>query len=493
MKSFDDIFNEAVNAGEIEFAQNAPAQKPIALSLSDIDARPLPEQKQDLTPQILTNGMSFESRSPDQVARDNKIIEKTGLPEQAFKVMTPERSQVVRTLGDTPENFVKEFPLSAKALSNPHTMALAKDDIQSLQTLETVLGSLEPKEGDDGYGSDLDDNAGIDYFEGLRDFGQGLDKRAGAVITGLTAAAPAVAEGFDGLILAGMDTLMGALNIQGPTAQAMRAKIEAWRKTNADIKNNLTKEAQDAFDSEIAKLAVSGVVSGGQNLLTLGTAAALSVAGAPITVGTMALGMMGLAAMGASYGEAKDEGLNTAMSLLHGVANGSLEVATEKLGLDSLIKMGKASGLREMLRLGKNYLLGEHAGEQINTFLGDLESWMLIDSNKGKTFEDYLNERGRRVFETAVITTVGGGVQIGGAVAVNTALRASQEIVAEETVDLQKKQSRPATFWHSLSRASEHDHRAYKQLKNCPAYSRIHAETCGGYDRRKSPLRLPSC
>lgn len=441
MKSFDDIFNEAVNAGEIEFAQNAPAQKPIALSLSDIDARPLPEQKQDLTPQILTNGMSFESRSPDQVARDNKIIEKTGLPEQAFKVMTPERSQVVRTLGDTPENFVKEFPLSAKALSNPHTMALAKDDIQSLQTLETVLGSLEPKEGDDGYGSDLDDNAGIDYFEGLRDFGQGLDKRAGAVITGLTAAAPAVAEGFDGLILAGMDTLMGALNIQGPTAQAMRAKIEAWRKTNADIKNNLTKEAQDAFDSEIAKLAVSGVVSGGQNLLTLGTAAALSVAGAPITVGTMALGMMGLAAMGASYGEAKDEGLNTAMSLLHGVANGSLEVATEKLGLDSFIKMGKASGLREMLRLGKNYLLGEHAGEQINTFLGDLESWMLIDSNKGKTFEDYLNERGRRVFETAVITTVGGGVQIGGAVAVNTALRASQEIVAEETVDLQKKQA----------------------------------------------------
>lgn len=440
MKSLDDIFNEAVNAGEIDFAQNVPAQKPVALSLSDIDARPLPDQKQDLTPQILTNGMSFETRSPDQVARDNKIIEKTGLPEQAFKVMTPERSQVVRTLGDTPENFVKEFPLSAKALSNPRTMALAKDDIQSLQTLETVLRSLEPKEDDDGYGSDLDDNAGIDYFEGLRDFGHGLDKRVGAVITGLTAAAPAVAEGFDGLILAGMDTLMSALNIQGPTAQAMRAKIEAWRKTNADIKSNLTKEAQDAFDSEIAKLAVSGVVSGGQNLLTLGTAAALSAAGAPITVGTMALGMMGLAAMGASYGEAKDEGLNTAMSLLHGVANGSLEVVTEKLGLDSLIKMGKASGLREMLRLGKNYLLGEHAGEQINTFLGDLESWMLLPSNKDKTIGDFIAERGQRAFETAVITTVGGGVQAGGAVAVNTALRASG-VIAEETADLQKKQA----------------------------------------------------
>lgn len=440
MKSLDDIFNEAVNAGEIDFAQNVPAQKPVALSLSDIDARPLPDQKQDLTPQILTNGMSFETRSPDQVARDNKIIEKTRLPEQAFKVMTPERSQLVRTLGDTPENFVKEFPLSAKALSNPRTMALAKDDIQSLQTLETVLRSLEPKEEDDGYGSDLDDNAGIDYFEGLRDFGYGLDKRAGAVITGLTAAAPAVAEGFDGLILAGMDTLMGALNIQGPTAQAMRAKIEAWRKTNADIKSNLTKEAQDAFDSEIAKLAVSGVVSGGQNLLTLGTAAALSAAGAPITVGTMALGMMGLAAMGASYGEAKDEGLNTAMSLLHGVANGSLEVVTEKLELDSLIKTGKASGLREMLSLGKNYLLGEHAGEQINTFLGDLESWMLLPSNKDKTIGDFIAERGQRAFETAVITTVGGGVQAGGAVAVNTALRASG-VIAEETADLQKKQA----------------------------------------------------
>lgn len=147
-----------------------------------------------------------------------------------------------------------------------------------------------------------------------------------------------------------------------------------------------------------------------------GRAILQGVKSAPLSVGALAAGVLsggsawvaagtiGVPTFGGSYARARDEGLGYWQSTLYGGIDASIEVATERLTYLKALD-GNSSVLK---RIGGT-LLNESVGEQFATLGQDLNAWVNIDSNKGKTFGDFLAERPGAAYETAIAALVTSG------------------------------------------------------------------------------------
>ena len=141
----------------------------------------------------------------------------------------------------------------------------------------------------------------------------------------------------------------------------------------------------------------SGAESLGQNLLLLGTMAATGGGSAAV------LGGMGALTAGTAYGQARDAGTSIPKSLAFSTLQGVIEVATEKIPVDALLKdLRLNTGL--VKTLGRQ-LAGEIPGEQVATILQDMNEWAVL--NPGKPFASYLADRPSAAAQTLIATVVG--------------------------------------------------------------------------------------
>jgi hypothetical protein len=139
-------------------------------------------------------------------------------------------------------------------------------------------------------------------------------------------------------------------------------------------------------------------------------------AAAPILVSTLitknptaALALMGLQTGGASYHEARGEGLSTGAALAYGTIQGAVEAGTEKLPLEALV--GDLAAKSGLLKTLAHQLVTEIPGEELATALQDLNDWAFRNPNK--PFASYLAERPGAFWDTFVSTVVASGVQTG--------------------------------------------------------------------------------
>jgi len=149
------------------------------------------------------------------------------------------------------------------------------------------------------------------------------------------------------------------------------------------------------------------------------------------------LGMMGAQTAGSAYGDAREQGAEPGQAFVHGVSQGAIEVATEKIPVMKLL--GDLKQNSGFLKTVVNQLKSELPQEQYATILQDLNDWATL--NPEKPFSAYLAERPSAAGQTAVATIVATGLMSGAATGANRIIQGSPERQVAGAIDQQVDQS----------------------------------------------------
>lgn len=319
---------------------------------------------------------SVASAGPKDPGRQAEILrfsQRTGLPADVID-RHYEDIKTRAEIAETPyAQMLKETPKLSEFLTNPDNAAVSKDDHESLGTLEHVMNY------------------------------------AGNAVKALGASFPSTNAAIWGALQAPADLLSeyvfqpAGIYAPGQDPFAKLSKrFAGYRKEQEGAAAGIRPAAQGPTEQAVYQ----GLESMGQNLLL--TVPAMFTGGAAEGI---ALGGMGTVAGGQSYGQAKDQGVGTGKAAMFALSQGLIEVATEKIPVQTLFK-----GLKDgtgFVKLITKELASEIPGEEVATVLQDLNEWAVLPENNTKTFGDYLRERPSAAAATAISTIVGTLGQVG--------------------------------------------------------------------------------
>lgn len=361
---------------------------------------------------LLEAGLTFSgNRQPAQAAIDNRIKTATGVDPSEVEQSMPARAQLMRMLGTTPETFAQQYPRVSAMYSDAALLSIAKNDVEHFKRLEDNLKAIEPEL--DPRMLDTSDTQPKQTL--LSGSAQGAAANLTAGLLGAFQSAVDLANGESS----------GFLSDVSHSLSETQRELQKWgsKQFKAGLANS---------DSKLVEWVGEGAQSGFVNFMTAATGVLVAGVTTAVSGGTAApaapaiaswvsLGLMGLMSYGSSYSEAKRQGLSAGAASLHGLFNGAVEVLTEKIPSDTLMKMFSAKNLAKgitpenkqfMTNLGK-FMISDVAGEQINMLLTGFESWAVLPENADKTFADFVNELPEESLKTFVATIVGSGVTVG--------------------------------------------------------------------------------
>lgn len=302
--------------------------------------------------------LAARTTTPEQYARAKQLSKITGIPAPVVD-RNMEDAQRQADFNEYDQVLI-DHPELGRALSDPEFAKVARDDTGPLSKIENAAKAL-------------------------------------------ASSVPAANAGLWGVAQA------GAALVPGELGATMADTFKAYRDQQAAIAKGLMPDATG--------LAEGAVYSGLQSLgITALTLPASIMSGSPAPT----LATMSAVTGGKSYGEAKDKGLSTAQSVVHGMSQAAIEYATEKLPMSWLLKDVRESAPL-VATLARN-VAAEIPGEQAATVLQDLNDWATL--NPEKTLRNYLDERPTAAAQTLIATLVGSGGQVAIAKGIEGASRA---------------------------------------------------------------------
>ena len=315
--------------------------------------------------------------NPDKFNEQRKVAKQLDTVPAAVEALPEDtnRAAKVQTLATNTTNA----PVLRQQYTDADFAKLAHDDSSSLSGMEKVVSDVTK------------------YFMGVGP-GQG--------IIGTIKAAPFVAaESYAGVKRAAFDlvepwarVLVGPDNIFGNLSKYNAQKAEEF---NAQAK---------AITQPEQGIVSGGLQSGGQSFIQSSKYLPLALYGGPIG-GSIALAGMSMETFGQSYNKAADKNLPLYQTLAYAASDATIEWATEKGPLGSLVQNLKA-GTPIFTSILSN-AWRENKGEQVATALQDLNEWATL--NPDKPFSDYLDARPAAAAQTAIAVLFGasGNVVLG--------------------------------------------------------------------------------
>lgn len=297
--------------------------------------------------------------TPEQAAQRQYLSKVTGIPVSLMDSAEGEAKAMAKF--QELQQAAAYSPVLRAKLQNPEFLSLAQDEPGLLSQIERQVGST---------------------------FAYLMGNGPGDGIIGTIKAMP----------------FRGAAMAEGVYRAAAKLNgLDQW----ADYFGNQAKEF-DARAKELAppseQFVLSAVQSGVESFLQYAKYLPLAMlpGGQPL-----ALAGMGAEAFGATYNKTADKGRGDGMAMLHGASDAAIEIATEMGPLGSLVHSIKV-GTPLFTAWLKN-AWAENKGEQVATFLQDLNDWAVNERNEGKSIGDFLSERPRAAAQTFLATLVGAG------------------------------------------------------------------------------------
>lgn len=330
------------------------------------------------------------SKDPDRFAADKELSKQTGLPVDYVERNRDEAEQIKRQNIDYSQYADTEL---GGSLTDPEFSNLAQDDLDNLSYLERTFKGL---------GTTISESV----KQGIK--GVALSAMEDGAKTATSAMMPGVYDPFVSDIY---DERAGGDFTADVKQAASGIAIESIQQNEEAIKA-ATPEGLDVLQK--------GIRSGIQSLAQMVPGLAASIAtrsSAPM------LTMAGVQSYGDSYATARARGLSPEESGRYAMVDAGIEVATEKLPADKLLKITGEFGdqtLKQVVR----FLVTEGATEQVATFLQSMNAWhqgLDEELDNAKDAEEIARIQAERQAVTLISTIVAGGAQSGVAAGVGYA------------------------------------------------------------------------
>ena len=289
--------------------------------------------------------------NPDFEAELRRASARTGVPLDAARAYPEDVKRQAMIEAQDFDELSKTYPTTTRFLSEPENARISHDDIENLSQTESTIGPIVgPKP---------------DFF---------------SVVSGLAKSLPQGAE------LARQGIRMQMADLFG--FDAVRRDAQE-RYSRADL------ERADATP-DIKGATASAVYGGASSTIRMipGLAASLATRStAPM------LATMGVQTESEAYGKYRNRGATAGEAALGGVAEGTIEVATEMLPMGYLVQnLGRMNAGHFLTGL----LAREIPGEQLATLTQDAIDTAI--ANPDKTWGEYLAERPGAAYQTLVAT-----------------------------------------------------------------------------------------
>lgn len=329
------------------------------------------------------------SKNPDQFAADQDLAGQTGLPVDYVERNRADAEKVKKQNVDYSKFADMELGAS---LTDPAFSNLAQDDLDNLSYLEKTFKGL-----------------GTTISESFKQGAKGV--ALSAIDEGAKPATAGMMPGvYDPFVSDIFEERNPGLMTDVKQAAAGIA-IESIKENEAAIKA-VTPEGLDVLQQ--------GIRSGAQSLAQMvpGFAASLATrSSAPM------LTTMGIQSYGSAYSKARAEGLAPEQAASYGMLDAAVEVATEKLPADKILKITGEFG-NQTLRNVMKFMVVEAGTEQVATFLQSLNALAFgLDDElaAAETAADQAKIHAERAAVTLIATVVAGGSQAGIAAGVGKA------------------------------------------------------------------------
>lgn len=365
----------------------------------------------DSRTQLRGSLLSGQSANPDQTAEAVKLSRKTGSPYEAIQANLPEVQQGARL--DDYEKMLAGAPATRKFLTAPQNAAMANDDVGGLTAVEQairdfmggggarirrpdnlVMNSPEyaaavrraridnPALDDDAARSLVMNGAMVDNQMPRAGAVRGPEASTGTVLSGLAGAAGRMPETFSeqlGYI---------AADVLGLDKTQVRNRL-----ANLETRNI---SGTPQFDTETGR----GLYAGGVSTIQNAPGLALSIATGNPAIG---LGMSGAQSAVPAYSKYRERGASGTMAAVGALGEGAVEVATELLPMQSLLKVFGKGGAGAATQFLKSQFQ-EQWTEQIATVAQDAIDTAIANPNK--TWGEFVAERPGAAYQTFLATLV---------------------------------------------------------------------------------------
>jgi hypothetical protein len=345
-------------------------------------------RRQTMTSAAALNIRMGVEQSPDKAAADRVVAQRLGVPTAAVQadpgLVAHDKTLQTRQVVDN--NAV----LRDWYAKNPDAAAISHDDVGVLgalgEKLQTGIAFLmNPMM----FGREYAKQKGRDLYAGRADLtpanvGRSLGAGVVDLGTGALGATEALSEGFDS----------AANLIDGRGDEGSTQGLRRWRQSTQAFAETVAPKPKTQAGNDI--------LSGFRSI-----PGSLAAAGTTLLTGNPYLGatVLGAATGGQSYGQARDEGVGVGRAALKSAIDAAVETGTEIIPEKFLLGDVMAhAGLRKFVW---DQVKSEVPFEQAATVLQDFNQWALIDSNHGKTFDQYLGEIEPHAWSTLVSTLVG--------------------------------------------------------------------------------------
>lgn len=323
----------------------------------------------------------------------------------------------------------------------------------------------------------------VPYLRSASPFGMALAGAASAAQTVYRARQDITPTNVGRSLEAGMGTLTAG--IQGaaqaafetmdeysPLAQAERAlfgqSVEGWAAQRYSASRQSYERYSDERRPETKTQEGQAVLSGVESIP--GSLAAL-VGGAYFKSAGIAASLMGVTVGGQSYGRGRDFGLSNEHALLYGSIDAAIEAGTEFLPFSRLLPN---TGVGFGRRLAGT-LVADVPGEIVATLGQNLNQFLNMDMGEGKTWQEFIDEQGGDIYETAIASAVGSGA-LASAVSASewAARRAGRRIAATQGADDTERFTRGLADLAKASTVLQRDPQSFED------FVRSAAEETGG-------------
>lgn len=345
----------------------APPKNPYLETLEADDALRRAQQRAALRTATAVN--------PDEAAKANKLAASRGLPQDVVLRNLPEVAQ--QDAAERADTRLQGSPALAAKMRELPFAQVAHDSVDSLADIESHIKTTGE----------------------IRAY-RGPDPTLGSYLSGVWASLVGGAKQAS----IGMSMQVNDLaDNLGFTPDPVRRKELSRRYQQAASDVDM---ATPEFATETAKGIYGGVAS---------TAAMV----APTAMSIMSrstlpmMASLGIQTEADAYGKYRSRGATAGEALVGGVAEGAVEVLTEKIPMGFLVdKFGK-TGAKQFLA---NFLIKEAWTEQAATILQDAVDTAI--ANPDKTWGEYLKERPSAAYQTLLATLVQSGTMGGASAAV---------------------------------------------------------------------------
>jgi hypothetical protein len=298
------------------------------------------------------------ARNPDTAGKANALSRRQNLPADVVERNFAEVEN--RDRFERNKKILDRYPVISNWSVNPRNAAVAVDDYETLGRVGKV-------------------------FDQVKSFGARTLYRTTGGLYGLIEGAADVLEPVvlkntqDAQRRVFGDTIFGAVS---SFARERRQEAEALVEANPNrVENFIGKNLIAGAETVPITLATA--------LATRNPTAVATAVSAPVA--------------GSEYGRARDKGLGVGQSAIFGASQGLVEFATEKLPASALVSdiVAKSPFVKTFM----SQIVREVPGEQVATFLQDLNEWATL--NPEKSVNDFFRERPLAAAET-LVATIGG-------------------------------------------------------------------------------------